>query len=70
MAPGWVRTEMGGSDAHLSIDESIPNLVKTLDALQKPPTPSCCAPPAEIRDLSADDLSRLAEIFTRLLDGS
>jgi DNA-binding MarR family transcriptional regulator len=27
-------------------------------------------PPLEIRDLSADDLSRLTEIFTRLLDGS
>jgi NAD(P)-dependent dehydrogenase (short-subunit alcohol dehydrogenase family) len=37
MAPGWVRTDMGGSDAHLSIDESIPNLVKTLDALQDKP---------------------------------
>jgi NAD(P)-dependent dehydrogenase (short-subunit alcohol dehydrogenase family) len=33
MAPGWVRTEMGGPDARLSIEESIPNLVKTLDAL-------------------------------------
>jgi NAD(P)-dependent dehydrogenase (short-subunit alcohol dehydrogenase family) len=37
MAPGWVRTEMGGPDAHLSIDESIPNIVKTLDALQNEP---------------------------------
>jgi NAD(P)-dependent dehydrogenase (short-subunit alcohol dehydrogenase family) len=33
MAPGWVRTEMGGPDARLSIEESIPNLAKTLDAL-------------------------------------
>ena len=33
MAPGWVRTDMGGSDAHLSIDESIPNVVRTLDGL-------------------------------------
>lgn len=30
MAPGWVRTEMGGPDAHLSIEESVPNLVRVL----------------------------------------
>ena len=30
MAPGWVRTEMGGPDAHLSIAESVPNLVNVL----------------------------------------
>lgn len=30
MAPGWVRTEMGGSEARLTIEESIPNLVSTL----------------------------------------
>jgi NAD(P)-dependent dehydrogenase (short-subunit alcohol dehydrogenase family) len=30
MAPGWVRTEMGGPDARLTIEESIPNLVTTL----------------------------------------
>lgn len=27
MAPGWVRTDMGGPDAPLSIEESVPNLV-------------------------------------------
>ncbi|MDR3397759.1 MAG: SDR family NAD(P)-dependent oxidoreductase [Pandoraea sp.] len=32
MAPGWVRTEMGGPDARLSIDESIPHLVDTIAA--------------------------------------
>jgi NAD(P)-dependent dehydrogenase (short-subunit alcohol dehydrogenase family) len=32
MAPGWVRTDMGGSGASLSIDESIPNLVDTIEA--------------------------------------
>jgi NAD(P)-dependent dehydrogenase (short-subunit alcohol dehydrogenase family) len=32
MAPGWVRTDMGGPGARLSIDESIPNLVKTIEA--------------------------------------
>jgi NAD(P)-dependent dehydrogenase (short-subunit alcohol dehydrogenase family) len=37
MAPGWVRTELGGPGGRLSIDESIPNVVKTLDALQGRP---------------------------------
>jgi NAD(P)-dependent dehydrogenase (short-subunit alcohol dehydrogenase family) len=32
MAPGWVRTELGGPQARLSIEESIPNLVNTMDA--------------------------------------
>jgi NAD(P)-dependent dehydrogenase (short-subunit alcohol dehydrogenase family) len=34
MAPGWVRTEMGGPDARLSIEESVPNIVSTLLAAQ------------------------------------
>jgi NAD(P)-dependent dehydrogenase (short-subunit alcohol dehydrogenase family) len=34
MAPGWVRTDMGGPGARLSIEESIPNVVRTLDALE------------------------------------
>jgi NAD(P)-dependent dehydrogenase (short-subunit alcohol dehydrogenase family) len=34
MAPGWVRTDMGGPDARLEIHESIPNVVKTLDSLR------------------------------------
>jgi NAD(P)-dependent dehydrogenase (short-subunit alcohol dehydrogenase family) len=37
MAPGWVSTELGGPDARLSIDESIPNVVGTLDSLQGRP---------------------------------
>jgi len=32
MAPGWVRTDMGGPQGRLSIGESIPNLVDTLAA--------------------------------------
>ncbi len=32
MAPGWVKTDLGGPNARLSIDESIPNLVRTVDA--------------------------------------
>ena len=30
MAPGWVRTELGGADGRLSIEESVPNLVNVL----------------------------------------
>lgn len=32
MAPGWVKTELGGPDARLTIEESIPSLVTTIDA--------------------------------------
>ena len=32
VAPGWVRTEMGGSDALLSIEESIPFVVDMVEA--------------------------------------
>jgi NAD(P)-dependent dehydrogenase (short-subunit alcohol dehydrogenase family) len=32
MAPGWVRTDMGGPQGRLSIEESIPNLANTMDA--------------------------------------
>lgn len=32
MAPGWVKTDMGGPEARLTIDESIPNLVDTMAA--------------------------------------
>jgi NAD(P)-dependent dehydrogenase (short-subunit alcohol dehydrogenase family) len=32
MAPGWVRTDMGGPNARLSIDESIPHLAATIEA--------------------------------------
>jgi len=34
MAPGWVRTDMGGPEGRLSVDESIPNLVNVLISLQ------------------------------------
>jgi NAD(P)-dependent dehydrogenase (short-subunit alcohol dehydrogenase family) len=37
MAPGWVRTEMGGPEARLSIEESVPNLVNVLVAQQGKP---------------------------------
>jgi NAD(P)-dependent dehydrogenase (short-subunit alcohol dehydrogenase family) len=32
MAPGWVKTDLGGPDARLTISDSIPNLVTTVDA--------------------------------------
>jgi NAD(P)-dependent dehydrogenase (short-subunit alcohol dehydrogenase family) len=32
MAPGWVQTELGGPGARLTIGESIPNLVTTVEA--------------------------------------
>ncbi len=32
MAPGWVKTELGGPGARLTIQESIPNLVSTVDS--------------------------------------
>jgi NAD(P)-dependent dehydrogenase (short-subunit alcohol dehydrogenase family) len=37
MAPGWVRTELGGPDARLSVDESIPHVIATIDALRARP---------------------------------
>lgn len=37
MAPGWVRTEMGGPEARLSIEESVPSLVEVLLAKQGRP---------------------------------
>lgn len=37
MAPGWVRTELGGPDARLSIEESVPNLVNVLIHKQSSP---------------------------------
>jgi len=32
LAPGWVRTDMGGANARLSVQDSIPNLVNVIQA--------------------------------------
>jgi NAD(P)-dependent dehydrogenase (short-subunit alcohol dehydrogenase family) len=37
MAPGWVRTELGGADGRLSIEESVPNLINVLLAQRGSP---------------------------------
>lgn len=37
MAPGWVRTALGGPEARLTIEESVPNLVNVLIAKQQRP---------------------------------
>jgi NAD(P)-dependent dehydrogenase (short-subunit alcohol dehydrogenase family) len=37
MAPGWVRTELGGPDGRLAIEESIPGVVSTLLAVHGKP---------------------------------
>ena len=37
MAPGWIRTELGGPEATFSVEETIPNLVDTLVAQQATP---------------------------------
>jgi len=37
MAPGWVRTALGGPEARLSIEESVPSLVNVLLAKQGKP---------------------------------
>jgi thiol-disulfide isomerase/thioredoxin len=37
MAPGWVRTEMGGPDGRLAVEESVPGVVSALLAVQGKP---------------------------------
>ena len=37
MAPGWIRTELGGPEATFSMEETIPELVETLVAQQGTP---------------------------------
>jgi NAD(P)-dependent dehydrogenase (short-subunit alcohol dehydrogenase family) len=35
MTPGWVRTDMGGTDAHLSPEESVSGMLTVIDGLTK-----------------------------------
>jgi NAD(P)-dependent dehydrogenase (short-subunit alcohol dehydrogenase family) len=37
MAPGWVRTDLGGPGARLSVEQSIPNVLNTIAAQQGRP---------------------------------
>jgi NAD(P)-dependent dehydrogenase (short-subunit alcohol dehydrogenase family) len=37
LAPGWIRTDMGGPQAPLGIEDSIPNLVSTIEAQRGTP---------------------------------
>ncbi|CAM5584275.1 SDR family oxidoreductase OS=Streptomyces rimosus subsp. rimosus (strain ATCC / DSM 40260 /JCM 4667 / NRRL 2234) OX=1265868 GN=SRIM_035160 PE=4 SV=1 [Streptomyces rimosus subsp. rimosus] len=32
MDPGWVRTELGGADAELSVEESVPGVAETMES--------------------------------------
>lgn len=66
LAPGWVRTELGGPDARLTVEESTPRLVATVDAqrgragLQFSMTsarPSPGEPAAEVRVPGSTDLT-------------
>lgn len=34
MCPGWVKTDMGGPEAWIETDESIPRVVALLESLQ------------------------------------
>jgi NAD(P)-dependent dehydrogenase (short-subunit alcohol dehydrogenase family) len=37
MAPGWIRTELGGPDARFSLEETVPNIVNVLLSKQGRP---------------------------------
>ena len=38
--PGWVQTDMGGSRAHLTVDESVTGIIKVISSLEKSQTGS------------------------------
>ena len=37
MAPGWIRTELGGPDAPFTMEESVPKIVNVLLSAQGKP---------------------------------
>jgi NAD(P)-dependent dehydrogenase (short-subunit alcohol dehydrogenase family) len=37
MAPGWVKTDLGGPDARLTIDESVPGVIAVINSLRGRP---------------------------------
>ncbi|MFK8906667.1 SDR family oxidoreductase [Streptomyces sp. YS-3] len=37
MDPGWVRTGLGGADAELSVEESVPGVAETIEGQQRKP---------------------------------
>jgi NAD(P)-dependent dehydrogenase (short-subunit alcohol dehydrogenase family) len=37
MAPGWVRTDLGGAQARLTIEESVPGVITVIDSLRGQP---------------------------------
>lgn len=38
MHPGWVKTDMGGKNAHLDVETSVSGIFKTIDKLSEPDT--------------------------------
>lgn len=37
LAPGWIRTDMGGSNGAFSLEEAIPDIIKTIEQKQGKP---------------------------------
>nr|ACO15667.1 C-factor [Caligus clemensi] len=35
MHPGWVKTDMGGQNAYITVDECVSNMVKTIAQLSE-----------------------------------
>jgi len=42
MCPGWVRTDMGGQNATLSVEESVSGLLRVIDTLDKSDSGTYC----------------------------
>ncbi len=68
MAPGWVRTEMGGADARLGIEESIPGVVRTLDGAAGPAGPALRRLPGPDGALVNDPVTQAWALMRQLVD--